>query len=285
MMRLTSRYLALAISACLAAILASALPQPAYPYAGVPQAAWVSTFDDDFDGDAVNTSTWHVAANWTHCSPCEPQLYVPGAISVADSILTITTNRSPIVGPGGQVFNFSSGWLDTKASFAQTYGLFETRARLPPQNATGIWPAFWSLPHNSSICWPMGGEIDVFEYTANQLTNQVFGSYRWGTSCGNNQQLLPGAGYPPSGQPAIDWSADFHVFAITWNATTLSFYVDGQLYETKTPGEVGGVMPAPQQYLILDVAVAWYWMPGPDAAYPAQTQFDYVRAFAWPAAS
>lgn len=96
-------------------------------------------------------------------------------------------------------------------------------------------------------------------------------------------QLLPGAGYPPLGQPAIDWSADFHVFAITWNASALSFYVDGNLYETKTPPEVGGVMPAAQQYLILDVAVAWYWMPGPDAAYPAQTQFDYVRAFAWPA--
>lgn len=151
-----SRYLAVAISACLSTVLASAAPQPAYPYAGVPQAAWVSTFDDDFDGNAVNTSTWEVAANRTHCSPCEPQLYVPGSISVADSILTITTSRSAVVGPGGQVFNFTSGWLDTKDSFSQTFGLFETRARLPPQNATGIWPAFWSLPKNSSICWPMG---------------------------------------------------------------------------------------------------------------------------------
>lgn len=32
-------------------------------------------------------------------------------------------------------------------------------------------------------------EIDIYEYTANALDNQIFGSYRWGTACGDDQQV------------------------------------------------------------------------------------------------
>lgn len=58
----------------------------------------------------------------------------------------------------------------------------------------------------------MGGEIDVFEYTANPLINDVFGSYRWGTACDNDNQLLPGAGFPANGS-SINWNAAYHVIA------------------------------------------------------------------------
>lgn len=78
----------------------------------------------------------------------------------------------------------------------------------------------------------------MFEYTAtNDLDNQIYGSYRWGTACGANQQVLPGAGYPPAGAPAIDWAADYHVFGMTWSPTNITFYVDGVAYETVTGSE------------------------------------------------
>jgi beta-glucanase (GH16 family) len=264
---------------------ASVSPSPAaqLPHHGDASTpgSWALTFEDDFNGSALNSSVWNVRNNQTHCEPCEPQLYIPSAVTVEDGSLVLTTSRASAIGPGGELFNFTSGWVDSKNSFAQKFGLFETRARLPPQNATGIWPAFWTLPNNNSACWPVGGEIDVFEYTANPLDNAIFGSYRWGTSCGNNQQVLPGAAYPPFGQPAIDWSADFHVFATQWNASALTFFVDGVPYETKTAAEVN--LPADPQYLIFDAAVAWYFMPGPDAVYPARTLFDWVRVYEWQA--
>lgn len=90
-------------------------------------------------------------------------------------------------------------------------------------------------------------------------------------------QILPGAGYPPLGQPAIDWSAEYHIFSVEWNATALAFYVDGNLYETKTSSEV--VLPTAPQYIIFDTAVAWYWPPGAGAVYPATHNVDWVRVW------
>lgn len=82
--------------------------------------------------------------------------------------------------------------------------------------------------------------------------------------------------------------------------SALSFLVDGALYETKTADEVRGaaarwrrpawrsdphpsqvVMPVGEHYVILDTAVAWYFPPGPDAAYPTTTRWDWVHVFAW----
>ena len=57
--------------------------------------------------------------------------------------------------------------------------------------------------------------------------------------------------------------------SVVWNDTALSFYVDGEVYETKTAAEV--ILPSSPQYMILNAAVAWYFMPGPDAAYPCET--------------
>lgn len=36
-------------------------------------------------------------------------------------------------------------------------------------------------------------------------------------------------------------------------------------------------------YIIFDTAIAWYWMPGPDAAFPCYHKIDYVRAYEWQA--
>jgi beta-glucanase (GH16 family) len=255
---------------------------PAYDYStplGLHGGAWVPTFADEFSAAALNASKWNVRTNESHCSPCELQLYVPSALNVSDGELVVTTARGRLIGPGGQLFNFSSGWVDTFGKFSQRYGLFEARATLPAQAATGAWPAFWTLPANRSICWPMGGEIDVFEYTANPLLNNVFGSYRWGTACGDDMQPLPGAPYPPWGAPEIDWSAAPHTFSVVWNETALAFFVDGALYETKTSAEVD--MPLGEHYVILDTAVAWYYPPAPGAAYPTTTRWDWVHVFAW----
>lgn len=243
---------------------------------------WVLVLDEDFDGPALNASLWEARANETHCEPCEPQLYVPSALSLANSSLLITTAAANATGPGGARFNWTSGWVDTKGRFSFTFGRLQARARLPAPNATGAWPAFWTLPANDSVCWPTGGEIDVFEATMGipLAGSDVFGSLRWGTACGDDRQVLPGAAYPGAGRPPVDWT-QWHVFGIEWNASTLAFSVDGETYEVKSAA-AGDWVPQLQQYIILNTAIAWYWPPalGP-AAYPAVTAFDWVRLWQW----
>ena len=246
----------------------------------VTRADWALTFEDNFDGAVLNTTTWNVRQNETHCEPCEPQLYLQSRLELSNGSLIIHTARDHVVGPGGQIFNYSSGWVDTsKNGFSQLYGRFAASIRLPPQNATGVWPAFWLMPIGNQ-CWPTGGEIDVFEYTANPIENAVFGTYRWGTSCGNDEQPLPGAAYPPTGAPAIDWSAAFHEFAVEWNATSMAFLVDNNIYEVVTPTG-GRVWPTAAQYVILNTAIAWYWPPDSTAVYPVTMEVDWVKVWQW----
>lgn len=254
--------------------------QPRYAYSGFGAGSWAVTFEDDFNSSSLDLTKWVVKNNQTHCKPCELQLYIDAGVSVSEGNLVISTKRDHVVGPNGQVFNFSSGWIDTHTKFSQRYGLFEANAKLAPQNSTGLWPAFWTLP-DQEVCWPMGGEIDVFEYTGNPAVNDVFGSYRWGDSCGSDKQPLPGAAYPGLSRKPIDWSADFHTFAAMWNETAITFFVDGYAYETKTSADVN--IPNISHYVILNAAVAWYLPPSAQAVYPATTYFDWVRVYQWQA--
>ena len=69
------------------------------------------------------------------------------------------------------------------------YRLFEeANCSLPSRNASGIWPAFWLLP--STLCWPTGSEIDIFEYGGNTIEDDIFGSYHWGTKCVSKSEML-----------------------------------------------------------------------------------------------
>ena len=86
------------------------------------------------------------------CSWCGLQLYL-AANSVLDGSghLVMVTDRASVKGPGGQVYNFTSGWVDTQNRFSWTYGLWEVHARLPAASAGGCWPAHWLMPDGRCV--------------------------------------------------------------------------------------------------------------------------------------
>ena len=77
---------------------------------------------------------------------------------IRDGILSIVASRTP---PHlkAVLFNneYVSGILTTQSSFAQKYGYFEIRSKIPV--GSGVWPAFWMLADNGG--WPP--EVDVME--------------------------------------------------------------------------------------------------------------------------
>lgn len=196
-------------------------------------------------------------------------------VAVSDGYLTILTVKESVLGPNDAEFNYTSGWVTAKDKLSHKYGKFEVRAKLPSPEATGAWPAHWLMPQ-SDQCWPTGGEIDIMEATASPLQEfyHIVGSYRWGTECTENEQVLPGAPYPAPTEH-IDFSADFHVFAVEWTPDEMVFSVDGNEYEALYPGDV--VFPSAPMYMILNTAVAWYMPPGPNAVYPATHVIDWVQ--------
>jgi beta-glucanase (GH16 family) len=246
--------------------------------------SWHLTWSDEFAGTALNSS-WSVRTNQSHCcgpfgGPGELQLYLPDEVSVHDGLLDIRTRRRRAVDPAGTLWNYTSGWIDTKLSFAQKYGRFEANCSLPPRNATGIWPAFWLLP--TTGCWPTGGEVDIFEMVGSPLEDRTFGSYHWGTACGKDKAPIPGAGYRPKSS-ASDWQTGWHVYAVEWTPRGLDYYVDGEKYFSRASGDVR--LPTAPMYVIFDEAVdATFppsWGPG---AYPSDgvhLLVDYVRVYEW----
>ncbi len=137
------------------------------------------TYEDNFD--TLDTSFWNVIHNCSTYNNClhneETQVYLRDQVGVSNGLLYITATNDPFVvaesETGSTTRAFRSGKIEA-ASFAQAYGKFEARIRLPQGQANGLWPAFWMMPREA-ICWPMGGEIDVMEWVGKD-PDRIFGT-------------------------------------------------------------------------------------------------------------
>jgi beta-glucanase (GH16 family) len=76
--------------------------------------------------------------------------------------LVITALKETYTGADGLTREYTSARLKTQGLFAQTYGRFEARIKIP--EGQGMWPAFWMLGEDiTSAGWPKCGEIDIME--------------------------------------------------------------------------------------------------------------------------
>lgn len=170
--------------------------------------------------------------------------------------------------------SFTSARLNSKGLFAQAYGRFEARIKMPW--GPGIWPAFWMLGANiDEVAWPKCGEIDIMEYRG-QEPNLVHGS-------------LHGPGY--SGGAAITKSygytndrfdVGFHLFAVEWGEDYIDYYVDDTLYQRIRPEDVPGEWVYNQPFfIILNVAIGGNYVgfPTPQTPFPQTMLVDYVKVY------
>jgi beta-glucanase (GH16 family) len=173
---------------------------------------------------------------------------------------------------------YTSARLKTAGKFDVTYGRVEVRAKLP--FGQGMWPAFWMLGSNiGSVGWPNCGEVDVMENIGKEPST-VHGSMHGPGYSGGNP--LTAAYSLPGGQQFKD---AYHVFAADWGPTAVRFYVDDQLYETRTPAD----LPPGKSwafdhsfFLLLNLAVGGNWPGNPDGTtvFPQTYLVDYVRVYA-----
>ncbi len=171
---------------------------------------------------------------------------------------------------------YSSARLKTIDRFEQAYGRFEARIKIP--SGQGLWPAFWMLGNNiDKVGWPRCGEIDIMENIGREPST-VHGTihgpgYSEANGIGSAYRLAAGA-----------FTDDFHVFAIEWEPAAIRWYVDGNLYQTATPGNLpkGAAWVFDHPFiLLLNVAVGGSWPGKPDstAVFPQRMYVDYVRVY------
>jgi beta-glucanase (GH16 family) len=268
--------LALGLVGCGSAngVLAPATPAPS---------GWTLAWSDEFDGAAgatVDTTKWTFDLGGDGFGNKELESYTDRPTNAhlnGDGALVIEALQERHVGPDGIARDYTSARLKTQGLFTQTYGRFEARLKLP--QGQGLWPAFWMLGSDvTSVGWPQSGEIDIMENVGFEP------GIAHGTIHGPGYSGAGGIGASfslPGGQRFAD---DFHVFALEWEPNVLRFYVDGQLYTTRTPAN----LPAGTRwvfdhpfFVLLNVAVGGAWPGSPDATtvFPQRLLADYVRVY------
>ncbi|RED93406.1 family 16 glycosylhydrolase [Marinoscillum furvescens] len=237
-----------------------------------PNVVW----SDEFSGSSLDLTKWNYqigdgcAEGICGWGNNELQSYQEANVTVANGLLSITAKKERVKGS-----QYTSGRINTKSKGDFTYGRFEARIKLP--DAHGLWPAFWMLPTDEVYGgWPMSGEIDIMEFTSSDPDN-VYGTIHYGDAYPNNQHqgnrfyLYEGL-----------FTDDFHEFAIEWEPGIIRWYVDGQLYSTKTSADVAPYQwPFDQNFhFLLNVAVGGT-LGGEvnNGMLPSTMLVDYVRVF------
>jgi beta-glucanase (GH16 family) len=251
------------------------------------QTTWTLAWSDEFDGpagSAVDGTKWvaEVGNGPDGWGNRERQYYTDttknASMDGAGHLVITAYRESP-----GKRFRcwygecrYTSARLKTQGKFEQAHGRFEARIRVP--RGQGIWPAFWMLGNNiQTKGWPTCGEIDIMEHIGREPSNV------YGTIHGPGYSGASSIGAPYT-LPGARFTDDFHVFAVEWEPDRIRWYVDGRLYQTRTPADLPAgsawVFDHPH-FLLLNLAVGGHWPGDPDTStvFPQKMHVDYVRVY------
>jgi beta-glucanase (GH16 family) len=248
-----------------------------------PPDGWRLTWSDEFTGSA---GTPPDPAKWTYDLGGEPrwgnqewEYYTdrPENASLdGEGSLAITARRETLPGMAGCRYgscDITSARLKTLGRFAQRYGRFEARIRIP--GGAGMWPAFWMMGDDiDGVGWPYCGEIDVMEIVERSpgtVDGTIHGPGFAGSGLGGTRTLPGGARFADA----------FHTFAIEWSPESVTWLLDGAPYLTVSKAQAPTWVYDHPFFILLNLAVGGQ-LPGSPAAstvFPARMLVDYVRVY------
>ena len=244
-------------------------------------------WEDNFDGDALNTKYWNYEAHepgWVNAEwqsyPSQKENEKTGNIYVKDGKLTIQAKKTK---NADGTYSYTSGRVNTQNKVDTKYGRFEARIKMP--SGKGFLPAFWMMPTDENLYgqWPKCGEIDITEVHGSQ-PDTAYSTLHFGEPHTQRQNTYT--------LKKSDFSKDFHVYACEWEPGEIRFYIDNKLFYTvndwftKKEGFDEVTYPAPfdqPYYIILNLAVGGSWVGYPDETTAfgdnAQMVVDYVKVY------
>lgn len=242
---------------------------------------WQLTWSDEFNGangSSPDPAKWSFETGGSGHGNDEQETYTSRTANAEqrDGDLVITARREDFTGTDGIARHYTSARIRTLGHFAQAYGRFEARMKLPV--GKGIWPAFWLLGEDiPKVGWPKSGEIDVLETIgAHDTMYSTLHGPGYSGAHGISQKFTL-----PSGE-AVD--SAFHTYAVEWAPNDIKFYFDDHLVAHRTPADLPPgttwVYDHPF-FIILNFAVGGRWPGNPDAktVFPQQMLVDYVRVY------
>jgi beta-glucanase (GH16 family) len=230
--------------------------------------AYRQTFDEEFDH--LDVSAWGPGTRWIAHTPWHGDFSdarfadpAPGfPFTIDNGVLRIEARKG---GDGKWQSGLLSSTDPSGAGFAQRYGYFEMRAKLPP--GPGVWPAFWLIANKAP---DSSAEIDVMEYygvnpAAYQATIHVWPKHGRGRNFSEQQTYA----VPPG-----SLSAGFHTYGADVSPEWIRFYFDRkEMGKMKTPPEHRQPM-----FILVDLALGSGW-PIDKTVNPSYMYVDYIRAY------
>jgi beta-glucanase (GH16 family) len=226
---------------------------------------WQCTWSDEFDGTSLSP-TWELIpfGLGSSCLFDDPEY-----VQVSGGSLHLLANRLPADHWCTKQWGleYGGGGIQSGNGFAQQYGRFEVRAKVPA--GTGFWPAIWMLPDDDSF----DGEIDIMEAYGGRDQN------------GDVTLHSPSAGPGPQQSCRVypDLTSDFHTYALEWSPDRIRAFYDGspcgEFTGDVVPGKSIAAAFGKPYHLLLNLAVQPWWPPDANTQFPATMLVDYVRAW------
>ncbi|UOQ53099.1 carbohydrate-binding protein [Hymenobacter cellulosivorans] len=217
---------------------------------------------DEFNGSI--SSSWVFETGGGGWGNNEKQYYQRANATVVNGVLQITAKKETVGG-----MPYTSSRMITKGLKEFTYGKMEARIKMPM--GQGLWPAFWMLGGNiNQVSWPACGEIDIMEHI--NAENKIYGTPHWDSN-----------GHAEYGGSVATTPADFHVYSVEWDASSIRWFLDGVQYHVMSIQNNTGSTEEFHRpfFLLLNLAVAGNW-PGQtvdESKLPATMFVDYVRVY------
>ncbi len=248
----------------------------------VERKSWNLVWSDEFngaEGSLPDPAKWVMETGGNGWGNQELETYTNRAVNAQQKggLLVITAQKEKYKASDNIERKYTSARIKTQGLFEHAYGRIEARIKIP--EGQGIWPAFWMLGQDiGAVGWPKCGEIDIMENIGKEP------STIHGTIHGPGYSADKGIGSPYSLADEKRFADDFHVYAVEWYPKEIRFYVDDQLYATRTPAELpeGARWVYDHKFfIILNVAVGGGWPGNPDKStrFPQRMLVDYVRVY------
>lgn len=232
----------------------------------------LSDFEPSFreDFDQLDVSEWGCLSRWIAHTPwagdfgsapfMAPAKGFP--FTTEGGIVTIKAKKQS---NGRWMSGMLSAWDACNSGYAQKYGYFETRARLP--SAPGFWPAFWLV----GVDKRQGtAEIDVFEFRTHEPDRYSLGVLKHPAVAGQTRESFTTRAKVASGL----LSKQFNTYGVEVGKAEIVFYLNRKaIWRTPMREEFHQPM-----YPLLSLAVDTGKM---DASTPddVRMEVDYVHAY------
>lgn len=225
------------------------------------------TFSEEFD--SLSVSAWGPNTRWIAHTPWNGDFGdarfvdpTPGfPFTIDNGVLRIEARKNDA---GAWESGLLSGHDLRGNGFAQTFGYFEARAKLP--SGRGVWPAFWLMGTERQR---YAVEIDVMEFYGHDP--RIFHSVYHIWSMDN---VYPARHVPHRQTLDFDLTDDWHRFGVMVEPRWTTFYLDGRPYwRFETPPEF-----AQPLFPLINLALG-SGFPITETPNPSHMFVDYVRVY------